>query len=76
MRSKLPQIVLELEVKRGRRIMQTEIASACGLTETTVSKWMDVKPITRIEVSTLNKLARWAGLDNPFDLLVIEQVES
>lgn len=74
MRSRLREIVLQKELDNGKRILQIDIANETGLTETTISKWMDVKPLKRIEVETMMTLARWAGLDDPREMLAVERL--
>lgn len=73
MRSRLRQLVADKEAVEQRRIPQTEIAEATGLTEATVSKWMSFKPFTLIKADAAIAICKWVpcSLD---DLLTVERV--
>lgn len=75
LRSRLRQLVSDKENAEQRRIPQTEIAVATGLTEATVSKWMSFKAFTRIEASAAVALCQWVPctLDQ---LLTAERLDS
>jgi len=67
--SQLRRLVLEREQRERRKIDQIDIARETGLTPNTVSRWMGFEPFERIEVKAMVALARYLGLENPFDLL-------
>jgi DNA-binding Xre family transcriptional regulator len=71
-RSRLRQLVAQREIESGKKIMQKEIAHETGLDEHTISRWMDVKPVKRIDVEPMLALLRWLGCTMN-DLLYIEK---
>jgi DNA-binding Xre family transcriptional regulator len=73
-RSRLRQLVAQKEIESGTRIMQKEIAQQTGLDEHTISRWMDVKPLKRIEVEPMVALLRWLGCTIN-ELLYVESEE-
>lgn len=73
-RSTLQQKVFDKSKALRRKIPQTEIAEKTGVTQATISKWMDMqKPLERIETSVLLALADYFDCD-PLELLVSEKI--
>lgn len=72
-RSRLKEIITQLEIETGKRIRQKEIAEHTGLSENAISRWMSPKPISRVESEAAVRLCRF--LKVPLgELLVIEEV--
>lgn len=74
MRSLLPEIKRQMEIRIGRKITNTEIAEATGLNMNTVAKWLAPEPFARVESHSAMLLMKWADckLD---DLLEPVEVE-
>lgn len=73
MRSRLRDLVLDKERREGRRIQQREIAEQTGLTEATVSKWMDpFRSFTQLRSDAVISLCRWVPCTYN-DLLTMER---
>lgn len=58
-RSKLKELVAQIERKKSRVVQQQEIANETGLTENTVSRWMKPDPFDRIETKTAVRLCAY-----------------
>ena len=73
LREHIYRLSLEQELLGKPRITQTEIAEATGLTQTTVSMWMNVqKPLSRIDTEAWMALANYVGV-SPEELLAFEE---
>lgn len=74
LREHVYRISLERENSGGPRITQTEISEATGLTQTTVSMWMNVqKPLSRIDTEAWLALSDFIGVE-PSEMLSIEDI--
>lgn len=61
MRSRLAEIVRQMEIDQQRKIEQREIAAATGLDENTISRWMQIAPFKTIRVDVLARLCQYTG---------------
>lgn len=75
MRSRLKELVYQRERESGERIWQKDIATATGLTEKTISRWMSPEPFTRLEVDAVVRLCRFLNVDMN-DLVYMEEIPS
>ena len=55
-RSRLKELVAQIERKKGKSVQQQEIAELTGLTKNTVSRWMKPDSFDRIETDTAVRL--------------------
>jgi hypothetical protein len=59
-RSKLPEIIRQHEIKLGRRISIKELAEETGLNRNTISAWFSPVPFGRLDSDAAIKFRRWA----------------
>jgi putative transcriptional regulator len=71
--NRLLHLVTEKERKRGKRITQTEIARAIGVTNHTVASWLRDESFAKIEVKVLERLCDYFECDVG-DLLYMKDV--
>jgi transcriptional regulator with XRE-family HTH domain len=71
-RSRVKQIVADIELRTGKTIKNKEIAEAIGITETTAGRWLQPKPVKKIEVDVALRLADFLGV--PWHELFVEEV--
>lgn len=74
-RSRLKVLIAQKEVEKGSPIRQGEIATATGLNEHTISRWMRPEPFARIETDAAVKLCKFLGCEIG-ELLYIDWSES
>mgnify|MGYP000539534820 CR=1 FL=1 len=72
-RSRLKQIITQLEMERGERISQKEIAEATGLSENAISRWMSPRAFARIESDAATRLCKYLRVSLG-DLVYIDEV--
>lgn len=58
-RSKAKRLLLQKSLNEGRDISQREVASRTGLEETTVSQWMNAKPMGSVRAETVRVLCEY-----------------
>jgi predicted XRE-type DNA-binding protein len=72
-KSRLREHIYRLSLERGIPITQAQISEATGITQATISDWMNMrKPLTRIDVGVLIGLSHFVGC-NPLELLAVEE---
>jgi len=70
-----PLLVTQKEVRDKRRYSQREIAVALGVSEPTVSRWMNGKRIENTSIKIVMKLCNWLDCDLR-DLVYTEATEA
>lgn len=61
-RSRLGQIMLEKSAEAGRRITAQEISEATGITESTLSKWVNGEPMRQVRAEVVDALCNYFGI--------------
>lgn len=74
-RSKLKELVARKERERGESITGETIAEATGLNVGTVSRWMQPKPLQRIDGDVVARLCVYLGCELG-DLLYIDHSDN
>jgi DNA-binding Xre family transcriptional regulator len=74
LQNRLLHLITEKERKRGKRITQTEIARAIGISNPTIGAWLrDDFPPTKLEVGIIERLCDYFECDVG-DLLYMKDV--
>jgi DNA-binding Xre family transcriptional regulator len=75
LQNRLLHLITEKERRRGKRITQTEIASAVGVNNHTVAAWLSENfPPTKIDVRVLERLCDYFECDVG-DLLYMKEID-
>lgn len=72
LKHRLIELLALKEAKEGRRYLQTDIAKETGLTENTVSRWMNKTDLQRVDDKVLIALCDFLRCDVA-DLLFIDK---
>lgn len=72
--SRFQELLSQKELRDGRRYRQTEIAAAIGVSNSTITRWLQSRDVSSSSVLVALKLAAWLGC-KVGDLVYIEDGE-